>query len=1096
VRVCLCAHYLLGQVLRWLTKIVVPFSGARNRKMDRAKYVVVGAMKENRRSLPAYSLGVCTCFIAITVAAMMHSVLEQAPAIYLASAELEEGQVDVRVKPADGPSPVLFNFSRAEKRLEKFEEFKFAVPRFAIIGSIKAAGSAKATQVQLFAAGLEGEKKAGIGRGWDTKKFPPLGYGEAYLQDKVASLLGLGVGDTFQVGMGMFPLFRYFDRKPTRNTTDFFTRYGGDGFFSGCQNSGCKCESGSSDKESRCLLCDASVDSCGFRPDSTKISLTIRGLVRDWDGKVRNDVSNGLLVDYSHFFRSVWNSQPMYVRMNMLPELKKLFPKETFTDSTAHVVEGSEAFGKQFASEMIVMIPPKKRGQILIQDDYNFIQADMVNFTSAIVNTLGALDAIQYETPVVRQLRRNRFTSMYLALILDILVFILSVLSIVLIYSLLMINVESRTFEIAIRRMLGSTRRDVIVLLGAQALSYSVPALVIGMPVAAAGTTNFVNLLSSRLAGIPLQGGLTAGGVLYGLLLGLLIPIVASIGPIKTALEKRLVEALDTKRSVPGVKFTISRNMEGKVYRPFLVVGFCLTLFGFIVYYFLPLSLLSFNVGLLGRIFFFILLGLLFGLAFLSLNLEQAMEHAVMFVFFRCLVKKHLRVTTLKNLVAHRVRNLKTSMMYAISLSFIIMVNVFSNIQLQAYQFYLLQSRGGNMVVFGTRFVPGTLGKSLTFQDAQAFQTIIKNDSFVNSRIEGVAWASQPVLSVRGDAENTVGTQGRIFARGDVGVMAVSPNYFEIATPDFLKVKDDWAWSSKFLSGLSFGEQMYTARGTQSVILPSAYIKALNIGMGKNDPEPSPVEVMVNFPDESENSDGLSNKKRYRFLPNHMFHNIAGLRFSEYREGNLQVLVPLPVLKKFLGGVIPSIEDMLFQKLVLRLKPGLSEDEVDTIAKSLSGAVKDKSVQGSVFNYNDRLQQIESSVETIDMVFLGMTTVGMTLCFFSLLASMVSNIAEQTKDIAILRALGLRKSEIICISCLEAFILVIAASFLGGAAGWFVSWTISQQRQLITGTPATFYFPVELTFFIIFLAAFFALLSAGIPSRIYVQKYIADLMRM
>ena len=109
---------------------------------------------------------------------------------------------------------------------------------------------------------------------------------------------------------------------------------------------------------------------------------------------------------------------------------------------------------------------------------------------------------------------------------------------------------------------------------------------------------------------------------------------------------------------------------------------------------------------------------------------------------------------------------------------------------------------------------------------------------------------------------------------------------------------------------------------------------------------------------------------------------------------------------------------------------------------------------------------------------------------------MASNIAEQTKDIAILRALGLKKWEIILIGCLEAFILVLAASFLGGASGWFVSWTISQQRQVVTSTPLTFYFPTDLTFFIILLAAVFAVLSAGIPSRIYVRKYIADLMRM
>jgi hypothetical protein len=43
--------------------------------------------------------------------------------------------------------------------------------------------------------------------------------------------------------------------------------------------------------------------------------------------------------------------------------------------------------------------------------------------------------------------------------------------------------------------------------------------------------------------------------------------------------------------------------------------------YGLGIYYFLPLSMLSFNFSLILRIFFLILLGMLFGLTLLSLNL-------------------------------------------------------------------------------------------------------------------------------------------------------------------------------------------------------------------------------------------------------------------------------------------------------------------------------------------------------------------------------------------------------------------------------------------------------------------------------------------
>ena len=99
---------------------------------------------------------------------------------------------------------------------------------------------------------------------------------------------------------------------------------------------------------------------------------------------------------------------------------------------------------------------------------------------------------------------------------------------------------------------------------------------------------------------------------------------------------------MDAKRpKIEGVKFSIIYgNQDGKLNFSLIIVGFCLTLFGFIVYYFLPLALLSFNVTIFGSIFLFILLGMLFGLAILSLNLERSVEFSIMFVFFRCCVNR------------------------------------------------------------------------------------------------------------------------------------------------------------------------------------------------------------------------------------------------------------------------------------------------------------------------------------------------------------------------------------------------------------------------------------------------------------------------
>ena len=68
------------------------------------------------------------------------------------------------------------------------------------------------------------------------------------------------------------------------------------------------------------------------------------------------------------------------------------------------------------------------------------------------------------DLPILAQLEARRFVTLYLSLVLNILLIVLCALSALLVYSLLTVSAESRTFDLAVRRMLGS-RRDVVLAL-------------------------------------------------------------------------------------------------------------------------------------------------------------------------------------------------------------------------------------------------------------------------------------------------------------------------------------------------------------------------------------------------------------------------------------------------------------------------------------------------------------------------------------------------------------------------------------------------------------------------------------------------------
>ena len=70
----------------------------------------------------------------------------------------------------------------------------------------------------------------------------------------------------------------------------------------------------------------------------------------------------------------------------------------------------------------------------------------------------------------------------------------------------------------------------------------------------------------------------------------------------------------------------------------------------------------------------------------------------------------------------------------------------------------------------------------------------------------------------------------------------------------------------------------------------------------------------------------------------------------------------------------------------------------------------------------------------------------MLIGVFSLMSSMYTNIFEQTKEIGILRAMGINKSWLMRIYIYESFILVFSSSVMGMIIGTIVSYTMVLQR--------------------------------------------------
>ena len=344
---------------------------------------------------------------------------------------------------------------------------------------------------------------------------------------------------------------------------------------------------------------------------------------------------------------------------------------------------GTEARVQDYA-DLFVLTLPKPRIDYYKYSDYDKIQNGITRYANDFIDQLGFYPAT-IDMPVLQKMRTYSFAVLFLGLLLLIIVMMFVAVSVLLIYSLLMISVETRTFEIAVLRMVGMPKNGVLFMILIQSFLFVIPSVIIGIALSFLALDLLYTKLLGGTMGYYLEPIPTATAILAALGIGILIPLLSSIAPIMSARNRALNEALDYTHSKTQAVYIKILQTRKKDVSSYVAFGLIAVAFGVTIYYFLPLSLLSMNFGLVLEIFFLILLGLLAGLAILSLNLQRLLEYLIvhLVLFFE---KRSMKKLVLKNLTAHKLRNRLTSVIYALTTGFVILCIVSYNLEIRSVQ--------------------------------------------------------------------------------------------------------------------------------------------------------------------------------------------------------------------------------------------------------------------------------------------------------------------------------------------------------------------------------------------------------------------------
>ena len=185
--------------------------------------------------------------------------------------------------------------------------------------------------------------------------------------------------------------------------------------------------------------------------------------------------------------------------------------------------------------------------------------------------------------------------------------------------------------------------------------------------------------------------------------------------------------------------------------------------------------------------------------------------------------------------------------------------------------------------------------------------------------------------------------------------------------------------------------------------------------------------------------------------------------------------------------------DIPVRYVLFKLKEGITDAELDQAANELN--IVQAASLCEVEDLRNKVRGLRTAKDAMDLFAGGTTAVALLICFFSLISSMVANIHEQSKEIGLLRALGVTRAWIARLYSLEAMVLVLSAGVLGVAIGTFVAFTVTAQRALFTQLPLPFLFPTAPMLTITVSSMLSSLLAAYLPATRILRRNIVGLLR-
>ena len=495
--------------------------------------------------------------------------------------------------------------------------------------------------------------------------------------------------------------------------------------------------------------------------------------------------------------------------------------------------------------------------------------------------------------------------------------------------------------------------------------------------------------------------------------------------------------------------------------------------YGASIYYFLPLSIISLNFGMLGMIFVFILIGIVLGFVVLSINIENIIQKILthILLFFS---SSYTKTLIIKNLTAHRTKNRKTSVMYSLSIGVFIMVSVGLDIIVQSTIKSYLNWKGSEITLSHNYFKAKDLIEPL-------------KKLFDENLIESFSYKTPDFSEVCFNTKTEVGNMGKSL-QYTTYLNGISPEYFSTTEKSGLQIAEQ----NKNYIKYNPSQQLYLKDNLGKIGLSAIFTFNFNLHLNN--------DFYLNLINKNDEMKIITK-------PAIILNGAAGIDVnsvpSYYAQRTNIISIPLflDYLTKCSNYFSPSLEKMINYNYdnipisLINLKLNYTKPIKETTSEIIKIISSAKGISANFWLFESKRDRLDTISNISFNIFYSVSFIVLFFCFFNLTASMTINIFAQKKEIAIMRALGMKKTHVIFVFVSEAIILILTSSIIGTVIGSLISYTMGLQWEMWTYTSVEFNLKIGMLIFVIIFSIIGGILSTILPARKMLDTSIPQLIR-